>query len=171
MPPNLKNEKSWVRCQKKMPALENYDMLIKYILLWIWSVFEIFKTLQFLEREKSQCSTFLKVLWEITLSPWCYRYFILHGCPLNGKPTETENSSTVSHPQSSISLRKSTTLLGKEPTGKPSELFVSSFSLPHARKQSWLLTASEKGVLVELRNLECAIWSIQKEDMEEKEGS
>lgn len=38
----LKEMKSHESDATKMPALENYDMLIKYILLWIWTVFEIF---------------------------------------------------------------------------------------------------------------------------------
>lgn len=58
----LKEMKSHESDAQKMPSLENYDMFIKYIFLWFWSVFEIFKILQPLAREKSQCSTFINTL-------------------------------------------------------------------------------------------------------------
>ena len=141
----LKEMKNCESDTKTRTAFENHDMLIKEILLWIWSVFEVFKFLQLLERERCHSVPLLLTYCEKLLGALVATgYLILHGCPSNSNPPQTENASTAfSIPSPPWVWERALLFQGRNLRENPLNcLFpVSSFSLPQARKQSRLLTA------------------------------
>lgn len=136
----------WVRRQNKTGSWKSWYVNKGYFtvnLVCLWN-FQMPSTSWV--REKSQCCTFTNLLWEIPLSPWCYRIFHPSWLSLKQQnPSDWKLLHSFHYSQSPMSLRKSIALLGKEPTGKPSDLFVSSFFFQFAsskkKRQSWLLTA------------------------------